>query len=70
MGHLTLSLPILHQLLRIEAFREPVTEDLMLEYLERLRQIGFSTVIRRLAIYGKMVEGFPCRVASGVMKRC
>ncbi|CAJ1378460.1 unnamed protein product [Effrenium voratum] len=29
----------------IAAFREPVMEDLMLEFLERLRQIGFSTVV-------------------------
>ncbi|CAK9041028.1 unnamed protein product [Durusdinium trenchii] len=29
----------------IEAFRDPVMEDLMLEYLERLRLIGFSTVV-------------------------
>ncbi|CAE7947537.1 TNXB [Symbiodinium sp. KB8] len=29
----------------IAAFREPAMEDLMLEYLERLRQIGFSTVV-------------------------
>ena len=32
---------------RIEAFREPVMEDLMLEYLERLRLIGFQTVVGR-----------------------
>ena len=31
--------------MRIEAFRDPVMEDLMLEYLERLRLIGFSTVV-------------------------
>ena len=30
---------------RIAAFREPVMEDLMLAYLERLRLIGFSTVV-------------------------
>ena len=32
---------------RIAAFREPAMEDLMLDYLERLRQIGFSTVVGR-----------------------
>jgi len=29
----------------IAAFREPAMEDLMLEYLERLRQMGFSMVV-------------------------
>lgn len=44
--------------LRITAFREPVMEDLMLEYLERLRQLGFSTVVGPLFAWANK---FPMR---------